>query len=231
MTTNKHMQERPGKLALREITQRLDSGEWPVGSRLPPERELAAHLGISRRALREALSWLEAEGRIWRGVGRGTIVSNPATKTQPAEVNGLTSPAELMTARMALEPSIAALAAIHATARDLDHMRQYLENSTRATEHEGWDHWDSALHRSIGSSTHNMLIISLFDLLDSARTHTQWGQLRRASLTRDRLRQYTRQHRAILSAIAKRDGEQAAQCMRDHLQTVQQTLLNPLEKL
>jgi len=52
----------------------LISGRYPAQSRLPPERELAVLLGVSRSGLREGLEILEAEGRIWRHVGKGTFV-------------------------------------------------------------------------------------------------------------------------------------------------------------
>lgn len=225
--------EKSSERALREIERRLSSGELPEGSHLPPERQLATELNVSRRALREALGRLEAEGRIWRGVGQGTVVGRPPpapARDGQALVKNLTSPTELMEARLALEPSIAALAAMHATTQDLEEMHRCLKKSAGVAEHEGWDRWDGALHRAIGHATHNALIAALFDLLNSARSHTQWGQLRKASLTTERQHLYTRQHRAILAAIADRDAEEAAHCMRMHLLTVKQTLLNPWEE-
>src|SRR5699024_5222677 len=97
------------------------------------------------------------------------------------------------------------------------------------SEPEGWDRWDGALHGAIGYAANNALIAALFDLLNSARSHTQWGNLRKASLTRDRQIIYTRQHRAILAAINDRDADAAAQGMRTHLLTVRRTLLTPWE--
>lgn len=220
--------ERPSEQARREIEERLNSGEFPEGSRLPPERQLAREILVSRRALREALGQMEAEGRIWRGVGQGTVVGHPPqARNEQATVKNLTSPTELLDARLALEPSIAALAAIHANTQDLEEMRRCLKKSAGVAEPEGWDRWDSALHSAIGHASHNALIAALYDLLNAARSHTEWGQLRKASLTKDRQHLYSRQHRAILAAIADRNAEEAAHRMRIHLLTVKQTLLNP----
>lgn len=220
--------EKPSEQARRGIEEQLNTNKFPEGSRLPPERQLAQELLVSRRALREALGQLEAEGRIWRGVGQGTIVGrSPPTRDKQAAIKHLTSPAELLDARLTLEPSIAGLAAIYANTQDLEEIRRCLKKSAGVTEPDGWDRWDSALHHAIGHAAHNVLISALLELLNTARSHTQWGQLRKASLTKDRQHLYSRQHKAILAAIVDRDAAEAEQQMRIHLRTVKQTLLNP----
>ena len=88
-----------------------------AGARLPPERQLAEELGVSRGTLRHALADLEAEGLIWRHVGRGTFIGNrPVDTVQDlSEVTRRTNPAGVMEARLSLEPELARLAALHAT--------------------------------------------------------------------------------------------------------------------
>lgn len=206
----------------------LDEQKCQAGARLPPERQLAADLDVSRRALREALAQLEAEGRISRKVGRGTVVAaSPGHGEIQPQLEELTSPVDLMAARLALEPSIAALAAFHATSRDMKEMQRCLDKSAGVNEHKGWELWDGALHRSISRATHNELITALFDLLNSARSHADWGQLRKQSLNAQRQHLYTSQHRAVLEAIKARDAERARQCMQTHLLTVQRTMFDP----
>jgi len=61
--------------AIDVITEKVESGEMPVGSQLPPEGELAEMLGISRSTLREALGHLESFGVVTRQQGRGTFVT------------------------------------------------------------------------------------------------------------------------------------------------------------
>lgn len=61
--------------AINVITEKVESGELPVGSQLPPEGELAEMLGISRSTLREALGHLESFGVVTRQQGRGTFVT------------------------------------------------------------------------------------------------------------------------------------------------------------
>ena len=102
--------------ALREWLERHDSG-----TRLPPERTLADTLATSRPALRKALAVLEAEGRILRQVGRGTFTTTPPTQdfVGLAALTARTSPHDAMMARLALEPELANLAALHATPLDI----------------------------------------------------------------------------------------------------------------
>src|SRR3982750_3588260 len=88
-----------------------------TGSKLPTERELAVEIGQTRHAVRGALSLMEAQGKIWRHVGRGTFVGK-APEPDPNDIGAMlshTSPREIVEARQMLEPQIAAAAAVHAT--------------------------------------------------------------------------------------------------------------------
>src|SRR5258705_12891776 len=76
--------------AIEKLDALLASGRFPVNSRLPPERQLTEDLELSRSALREGLEVLEARGRIWRHVGRGTFVGNRPLET-PASLSVITS--------------------------------------------------------------------------------------------------------------------------------------------
>lgn len=205
--------------------------------KLPPERSLAEEFGVSRRVVRQALSELEAEGQIARVRGRGTIIIRQSVVVahHPSQIppdtldlKRYTSPVELMEARLVLEPAIAALAAAHASSRDLDDMRQFLDKSRAAQDHTVWDRWDGAFHKTIGRSTYNGLLIHFAELLNAARAQTAWGRLRKASLTSQRQQQYTQQHEAILAAIAARDVGEATRAMREHLLTVKRTLIDRL---
>ncbi len=62
---------------VRELRRRMASGEYPVGSRIPPETQLVQQLGASRPTVRQALALLEQEGRLVRVKGSGTFVAEP----------------------------------------------------------------------------------------------------------------------------------------------------------
>ena len=103
---------------LERLRGALSSGRFPDQGRLPAERVLAEEFGVSRSTLRNSLGVLEAEGRIWRHVGRGTFVGERPSVDAPAlsALVNQTHPEEVMEVRLALEPRIASLAARRATA-------------------------------------------------------------------------------------------------------------------
>ena len=60
-----------------QMEDRISSGRWQEGDRLPPERQLCGDFGVSRATLRQALGELEERGLITRHQGRGTFVTKP----------------------------------------------------------------------------------------------------------------------------------------------------------
>ena len=101
----------PERGVITQLRAYLAQAELPEDGRLPPERDLSEALGVSRTELRKALGVLEAEGQIWRHVGKGTFVgSRPIDRI--ADIAALakrTNPAEVMRARLIVEPEIATL--------------------------------------------------------------------------------------------------------------------------
>jgi len=214
-----------------EALNRLIAEEaLPKGKRLPPERSLAARFGVSRAHVRHALAQLEAEGRVWRHIGKGTFVGGPPVEehAQAADLTRATNPGEIMEARLAIEPRLAAIAALAATAEDLARMRRCLEKGMSVHDTATFELWDSALHRVIAEATHNKVLISVFNLINALRDAKLWGQLKQASVTPDRRNCYLRQHEQIVQCVEQRLAQQAVEAMREHLQTVRQDLFSTL---
>lgn len=212
--------------ALREF---LTSQKLSLNLRLPPERQLCQQLEMTRAELRKALAVLEAEGQIWRHVGRGTFIgSRPVLNLDDVEyLSGQTRPAEVMEARLSIEPQLSRLAAIHATKTDFGEMRNCSRNCRAAKEWRTYEAWDNKFHRAIASATRNQLLVSLFDTLNAVRRSTTWGQLRSTKLPPTDHASF-REHDAIMNAIESRDPDLAANCMRHHLQTVRDRILASL---
>jgi DNA-binding FadR family transcriptional regulator len=138
-----------------------------------------------------------------------------------------------MEVRLLIEPRIASLAALRATAGDIGHMEKCLTKLDRAVEQRSgsqngalYDHWDGTLHRAIAESTRNALLLTLFDSLNSVRNLSSWGRLQAAALNKKRWLLYCRQHRSVIEAITSRDPVEAERAMRQHLETVQKNLLD-----
>ena len=100
------------RLIADQLMQMIGSGDYPPGSRLPAERDLAAQLSVSRPSVREALIALEVEGRVRIRVGSGIYVSEPISPAQPVPTSApIEGPFELLRAREFLEGAIAEQAA------------------------------------------------------------------------------------------------------------------------
>lgn len=206
----------------------LETGRFPDQSRLPPERELAVELGTTRSNLRPALAILEAEGKIWRHVGRGTFVGRRSPAGAPA-LNLLmkaTNPTEIMEARLIIEPQVAGLAALRATAGDVAQLRRCLEKGIASvTNIKTYELWDASLHEAIAEASHSALLGALLKALSGLReSDALWGRLKEASLTRERQYVYNEQHRRCVETICNRDARAAEAAMRLHLNTVQMDL-------
>ena len=211
--------------SLRDLLVRgAESGTLRTGSKLPTERALVEQLSAPRSAVRRALEVLEHEGLITRHVGRGTFLTEEASRKvdgAPAD----TSPAEIMQVRLLLEPQVATLAARVATQADLDRITSCLDAGGACDDFEGFEAWDARLHRAVAEAAHNGLLMNMFDLLNSARALPVWGTLKRRTSSPERRRCYHREHTAIVDALRDRDPDDAGAAMRQHLQNVSDNLL------
>jgi DNA-binding FadR family transcriptional regulator len=206
------------------LTEGTQDGSLGPGSKLPTERALVERLSAPRGAIRRALEVLERDGVIIRHVGRGTFLTEAAV----AQVDGApadTSPAEIMQARVLLEPQVAALAARVGTQADLDRIGECLAGGSAAGDFEGFESWDAKLHRAIAKAAHNGLLMNMFDVLNTARALPVWGTLKRRTSTPERRRCYHDEHTAIVDALRDRDPDGAQVAMHRHLHDVADNLL------
>ncbi len=196
-------------------------------SRLPPERRLTEALGVSRTELRKALAVLEAEGQLWRHVGKGTFLGSRPLDTQAdiAAITRRTNPAEVMKTRLLLEPEVARLAALNATPEQIAEMRVCLRKSREAGSWRQYEGWDNRLHRVIAEATQNNLLLALLDTLNAVRRTVAWGRLRANPVRPDPDHHSFAEHDAIVDAIVERDMARAAACMHRHLESVERNLL------
>src|SRR5215831_2894760 len=114
-----------------QIRTLIRSKEFPAGSRLPPERDLARQLGVSRPSVREALIALEVEGLVEVRIGSGIYVRSAPEAPIVASAEAAAGPFELLRARYVIEAECAALAAksarrsqLAAIAAAIDEMEQ-----------------------------------------------------------------------------------------------------------
>lgn len=194
--------------------------------KLPPERRFCRQLGVSRVDLRKALAGMEADGLIWRHVGRGTFIgSRPVHNLDDvAFLRQLANPAQMMDARLAIEPELARLAALHGTQSDIDAIRACNQRCRMAEEWRSYEAWDNNFHQAVAKATHNKVLLYLFDTFNVVRRSIVWGQAR--STKRPGPDHFSfDQHDAVLAAIAARNATEAAARMREHLRSVAERVL------
>src|SRR5210317_856594 len=103
-----HLQESmsENKSLINLLNQMIANGQFKEHSKLPPERDLCIMLNATRGKIRKALAVMEAEGKIWRHVGRGTFVGRPPFKNNNPfqSIARSTNPMEIMEIRLVVEP-------------------------------------------------------------------------------------------------------------------------------
>lgn len=210
------------------IMDNLRAGRWRAGDRLPTERSLSEQFTLSRGSVRKVLQDLRAHGLIEQTVGSGTYVAEGADamiRTIPVPPReAQTSPAELMEARLVLEPAVLELVVAHATAADFQRMDECCTRAEAAQTLEEFEHWDGMLHEVIASASRNSFIAGVFGLMNQVRAQTEWGALKRRSVTPERRLHYQEEHRRLVQAIKARDLEQARAAAVEHLSRVRRNL-------
>lgn len=211
------------------LLDKLRAREWRAGHRLPTERALSDEFGLSRSTVRRVLSDMKSKRLITQTVGSGTYVADRvhealAELVHAPQTAGV-SPAELMSARLALEPAIIDMAVGNATSEDFARMDDCNRRAEAAQTLEDFERWDAALHEAIAQAAHNGFIVGVFKLMNEARSQGEWGVLKRRSATPERRLAYQRQHRALVEAIRERDAEKARALSLAHLLEVRTNML------
>jgi DNA-binding FadR family transcriptional regulator len=135
------------------------------------------------------------------------------------------APADVMAVRRLFEPTAMSLVVAWATARDFAEMERCLRGGERAADHDEFEVWDAALHRSIIAATRSPLLIRLYAEVERARHGRVWGDLKRRSASAARRDEYRRDHEEIVTALRLRDADRATVAMRTHLARVSRHLL------
>jgi GntR family uxuAB operon transcriptional repressor len=203
-----------------QIAQLIASGEFPAGSRLPAERELAVSLGVSRTSVREAIISLEMSGLVEVRVGTGIFVT---VRHAGATGDGLDEgpgPFELLDARKLVEGEIAALAAKNGKPDDFSALQRSVEfMAAHVDDFAVREAADREFHLRIAKATGNSSLELVVDGLWNQRAEL-WGRLQHHFHTHELALQTIRDHAAIAKAIAARDMEAARAAMHRHIARV-----------
>lgn len=215
----------PDRLSV-DLERLILDGELAPGDRLPPERNLAEMLGVSRVSIREALRELENRGLIDRKPGRGTIVLSPGERSSIAEsietaVNAVDPEiGHIMELRAIIEPPIARLTAGRARPRDVEQLRELVEAMEKDVTKERYAELDRAFHQSIAQYTHNPLL----ELINEQIAQQIAPSRAKRYQTRERRQASSAAHRRIFEAIADGNAELAEIEARAHIVDIGQQI-------
>jgi DNA-binding FadR family transcriptional regulator len=209
----------------RQIAEQLRTlitgGEFPPGSRLPAERDLARELGVSRPSVREALIALEVEGWVEVRVGSGVYVLE-----RPGQPGGRGvevpdtewGPLELIRARRVVEGEIACLAALDGKKKQVEAIAAAI-----ASMHQDADTGiqpragDRAFHLAVAQAAGNVVLLETVQTFWDARRGPLFEKLGDHFETVPSWRKAIDEHERVYEAIRAHDGAAARQAMQHHL--------------
>jgi GntR family transcriptional regulator, transcriptional repressor for pyruvate dehydrogenase complex len=196
--------------AISRIRELIQSGELPAGSKLPPEQQLAAELGLSRNLMREAVKALVVARVLEIRRGDGTYVTSLEPRLLLA---GLGSAVELLQGETVLEltevrrlfePVAAGLAASRISAAGLGDLARHLDAMHAAKDDvELLNEHDAAFHRAVVAATGNQTLASL---LEGISSRTVRARVWRGMIDDDAAARTLAEHEAIYEALSARDA-------------------------
>lgn len=212
------------KKVIDQLVEEYLRGDYAIGEKLPPERELARKVNVSRTGLREALRYLSELGAIQSRQGGGHYLR--VTRIEDAEGNKTSlrlatdpsSTAEMLEVRRALECEAAFLAASRATEEQVKQLKVYLRDMKDASTEEDGASADIGFHLTVVHASHNSLLISAMeDLIKQMERNIQTTRRKRFDSDASRYRTTFKEYETIYSAIAEKRPEDAKQGMLKHL--------------
>ncbi|QVM95818.1 FadR family transcriptional regulator [Pseudomonas sp. SORT22] len=193
--------------AVEQLRQRVASGAWTVGQRLPTEPELAAELGISRNTVREAMRVLAFSGLVEVRQGDGSYLRTAVDPLQALQALSRCDLEQARETRHILEAEAIGLAALRRSEEDLQGLREALKHSS-AHFHDDLEQYigcDLVFHQRLVDAAHNPALSELYRYFSgvvAATLHHNLSHAPRCQLVFDL-------HGQILDAIEQRDPDKA----------------------
>ncbi|MBR5047260.1 MAG: FadR family transcriptional regulator [Eubacterium sp.] len=209
----------------RYFSNQILSGEMKIHDRIPPEREIAEQLGVSRNSIREVMHMLEINGLIECVQGSGNYVRCNPQDYMTIYAHMIMSLMdigyeEILYIRIGFELVALRQAIDAATEEELEGIHQALLNMDKAETREDSIFWDQEFHRRLIEASHNRMLI-LFSLMIRNITNRFISDLRVKILSADELSdELSRSHWGIYDALVHRDYMSGSVAINRHFEIV-----------
>jgi GntR family transcriptional repressor for pyruvate dehydrogenase complex len=214
-----------------QLMDEVRAGRYPVGARMPAERDLAVQMGVSRPIVREALLAMEVMGIVEVKLGSGAYVLRLPDHEPAALDASEVTPIELAQARLIFEGEAASLAAVNIAEEELTLMDQAVADMKR--EDGTFEDWQAALtlfHLTMAKATRNVAVErGVRDLWDMRSRSPECRRMLEEARHYN-YRYSLEQHVEILAALKAHDAERARAAVRMHLQGSIDHVLMALEE-
>ena len=211
------------------IEEMLKSNNMQPGDRMQSEKELSLYFGVSKTAVREALSALQTAGLIEVKHGSGIFVRSVNDKlTNPLTMKMLTNRdnmLQIMEIRKGLETEGAFLAAQRADRADIAQIKSCLLKMAEEIERgENASHSDLEFHRALIHATHNPAYCNVYDTIAGVFNEGMQSCHEYFLLSEGQRLVVLEDHRLVYDAVKKKQPERARDLMRKHLENIEDCL-------
>lgn len=225
------MNKKNGRLfhgVVEKLTQLIDQGVYPPGTRLPGERELAEEFGVSRVTIREAEVAMQAMGRVVIKTGSGVYIAKEQ-KTADAAVPDVNA-FELTEARVLFEAEAAALAATLISDAELEELEKLCASLSCDVIEPAHEAADRQFHLTIAKASRNRAVYHVVESLWRMRTEVAGVRRAHDDVCRRQSGSRIDEHRQILDALKAHDPAAARAAMRAHFTRLLASMVDASEE-
>ncbi len=212
------------------IVEKIQAGEYEVGSKLPPERIIAEHLGVGRPSVREAICALQVVGLVESRPGDGTYIVNTDLQRKSSAfllIEESDNPFEALEARRTIEADTVRLAAKRRSEEELQSLKLALDRIVESIAKEDYDLLlmaDRDFHQIIAKVAKNTVLEKIVLFLVEVMAKELWTRVKKQALvtnTQDHLAETIQSHQDIFDAVKAKDHRKAVPVMGRHFDEIE----------
>ena len=222
-------QQKAYRCVIDHFKQKIIDGELRPGEKLPPEREIAEHLNVSRNSVREAIRIMDMTGVISSQQGSGNYITCEFQKSLAETMTMMVAMdqidyKQISQIRQALERLALSLAVVHATEKQIKEMEQLVKKLDQSSDDEKNVALDKKIHFTLAQASGNVLVLDFLEacsgVIDMFIKDVRGEILR----TEDRKDQLNQCHKKLVEALKEKDEAKGLEALNEHFAMIDQIL-------